>query len=113
MILTIIASGVVNYPFKGRLILFLAPSTLLAIGAGIDGLALMLKTSSYLSHGFRWLLTVYLLLGPVISTYGYLYQPRAYPFQEDIKPAMSYVEQHLEANDQLVVYDQAVVTYNY
>ena len=113
MVLTIIASGIGNYPFKGRLILFLAPSTLLAIGAGIDGLALMLKTSSYLSHGFRWLLTVYLLLGPVISTYGYLYQPRAYPFQEDIKPAMSYVEQHLEANDQFVVYDQAAVTYNY
>jgi hypothetical protein len=113
MILTIIASGIGNYPFKGRLILFLAPSTLLAIGAGIDGLGLILKSSWILSHGIRWLLTVFLLLGPVLSTYGYLYQPRAYPFQEDIKPAMAYVKEHFKADDQIVVYDQAAVTFNY
>ena len=113
MIFTFLASGIANYPFKGRLILFLAPSTLLAIGAGIDGFALISKTSTLLSHGIRWLLTAYLLVGPVISTYGYLQEPRAYPFQEDIKPAMSFVEQHIEANDQFVVYDQAVVTYKY
>jgi Dolichyl-phosphate-mannose-protein mannosyltransferase len=113
MIFTFLASGIANYPFKGRLILFLAPSTLLAIGAGIDGFALILKTSTLLSHGIRWLLTVYLLMGPIISTIGYLQEPRAYPFQEDIKPAMSYVEQHIEANDQFVIYDQAVVTYKY
>jgi hypothetical protein len=110
---TFLASGIANYPFKGRLILILAPSTLLAIGAGIDGFALILKTSTLLSHGIRWLLTVYLLMGPIISTIGYLQEPRAYPFQEDIKPAMSYVEQHIEANDQFVIYDQAVVTYKY
>jgi len=113
MIFTFLASGIANYPFKGRLILFLAPGTLLAIGAGIDGLALILKTSPFLSHGFRWLLTAYLLVGPIISAYSYLQEPRAYPFQEDIKPAMSYVEQHLEANDQFVIYDQAAVTYQY
>jgi len=113
MIFTFLASGIANYPFKGRLILFLAPSTLLAIGAGIDGFALISKTSTFLSHGIRWLLTAYLLLGPIISTYDYLQEPRAYPFQEDIKPAMSYVEQHIEANDQFVIYDQAAVTYEY
>jgi hypothetical protein len=113
MIFTLAASGIANYPFKGRLILFLAPSTFLAIGAGIDGLSAIMKSSSFLSHGIRWLLTAYLLVGPVISTYSYVKEPRSYPFKEDIKPAMLYIEQHKEANDQIVVYDQAYFTYQY
>ena len=113
MLFTFAASGIANYPFKGRLILFLAPSTFLAIGAGIDGLALKMKSLSFLSHGIRWVLTAFLLVGPVTSTYNYLNEPRPYPFNEDIKPALLYVEQHKEANDQFVVYDQADFTYEY
>ena len=113
MIFTFLASGIANYPFKGRLILFLAPSTFLAIGAGIDGLAAIMRSSSVLSHGTRWLLTAYLLMGPVTSTYNYVQEPRPYPFKEDIKPALLYVQQHWQADDQLVVYDQADYTFEY
>ena len=113
MIFTFMASGIANYPFKGRLILFLAPSTYLAIGAGIDGLSSIFKSFSFLSNGMRWLFTVYLLLGPVTSTYDYIQQPRAFPFKEDIKPAMLYIKQHRETNDQIIVYDQADFTYEY
>jgi hypothetical protein len=113
IIFTLLASGIANYPFKGRLILFLAPSTFLAIGAGMDGLAVIIKSPSFLSHGIRWLLTAYLLLGPVSSTYNYLQEPRSFPFKEDIKPALLYIEQHKETNDQIVVYDQAAFTYGY
>ncbi len=113
MIFTLLASGIANYPFKGRVILFLAPSTLLAIGAGIDGLELILKSTTFLSHVLRWLLTAFLLWGPIISTFNYIQQPRAFPYKEDIKPVMSYVEAHKEPNDEVVVYDQAAVTYSY
>jgi hypothetical protein len=72
-----------------------------------------MKPSSLLSHALQGLLAVFLLWGPVSSTYDYLLQPRAFPYKEDIKPVMLYVEQHKEANDQVVVYDQAAVTYEY
>jgi hypothetical protein len=113
ILFTFFASGIANYPFKDRLILFLAPGTLLVIGAGIEGLVFILKSSSLLSYGFRGLLAVYLLLGPVISTYNYIQQPRAFPLKEDIRPVLSYVEKHKQPGDQFVVYDQAAVTYYY
>jgi hypothetical protein len=113
MMFTFLASGIANYPFKDRLILFLASSTFLLIGAGIDGLAYILRRTSFLSPVLGGLLTVYLLLGPVISTYNYIQEPRAFPLKEDIKPVLLYIEKHREPNDQFVVYDQAAVTYSY
>ena len=113
IIFTLLASGIANYPFKGRLILFLAPGSLLTIGAGIDALALKVKSSSFLSHSLQWLLAAFLLWGPLTSAYNYLVQPRAFPYREDIKPVLLYVEQHKQPADQVVVYDEAAVTYAY
>jgi hypothetical protein len=110
---TFLASGIANYPFKDRLILFLASSTFLLIGAGIDGLVFILRSSAFFSRLLGGLLTAYLLLGPVITTYNYIQEPRAFPLKEDIKPVMLYILQHGQPNDQFVVYDQAAVTYSY
>jgi hypothetical protein len=113
MLATLLASGIANYPFKGRLILFLVPSTLLAIGEGIEGLALWLKSSAALTRGLQWLLVAYLLWVPAGVTYFNVLQPRSFPYKEDIKPVLSFVQQHREKDDLIVVYDQAATTYEY
>jgi hypothetical protein len=89
------------------------PSTLLAIGEGIEGLALWLKSSAALTRGLQWLLVAYLLWVPAGVTYFNVLQPRSFPYKEDIKPVLSFVQQHREKDDLIVVYDQAATTYEY
>lgn len=113
MLVTLLASGAVNYPFKGRLILFLVPGTLLAMGEGIERLTLWLRSSAALAGGLRWVLVGYLLWIPASVTYFNVLQPRSFPYKEDIKPALSFVQQQREPDDLIVVDHQASLSFEY
>jgi hypothetical protein len=107
------ASALVNYPFKGRLILFLVPSTLLAIGEGLDEFIRLLGSRRWIVQVLSWPLIVFLLWGPALNTYGLVTQPRYAPYKEDIKPVLAFIQTHWRPGDFVVVYDQASPTYAY
>jgi hypothetical protein len=110
---TLAASALVNYPFKGRLILFLVPSTLLAIGEGLEASLRLFGSRRWIAQVLGWPLIVLLLWGPALNTYGVLSQPRYAPYKEDIKPVLGFVQAHWRPGDLVVVDDQASPTYAY
>ncbi|HEY5983046.1 MAG TPA: glycosyltransferase family 39 protein, partial [Anaerolineales bacterium] len=113
VLLTLAASGAVNYPFKGRLILFLVPVALLAMGEGIDRLALILGTRRWFDHVLVALLVLALLWSPAQNAYDTLSPRRSAPYREDIKPVLAFMQQNWRAGDLVVLYDQAWITYEF
>lgn len=113
LVLPLVASGVINYPFKGRLILFLVPVLYLAFGEGLDWLARLLPSPHWAVRVLKVLAVVALLWSPFSETASALGQRRSTPYREDLKPVLAYVQQHWQPGDLIVVYDQASITYQY
>jgi type IV secretory pathway VirB2 component (pilin) len=110
---TLAASEFVHYPFKGRLILFLVPTTLLVLGEGLERLVALLRSRRWLAQGASWLLAALFLAGPAESALMGITEPRYLPYREDIKPVLSFMKDHWLPGDMVVVYDQATITYKY
>jgi len=113
LLLPLVASGVINYPFKGRLILFLVPVLYLAMGEGLDWLARLARPRRWYVQGLGGLAVIALLWSPVSETLAVLGQRRSTPYREDLKPVLAFVQQHGQPDDLIVVYDQASITYEY
>ncbi len=112
VVMTLIASGVANYPFKGRLILFLVPGAFLAIGEGAQELGRLIKPQ-VAARSAAWVAAIFLLWSPTSGMLSQLQQPRSAPYPEDIKPVLQYVHDNLQAGDIIVVYHDALPTYTY
>jgi len=113
LVLPLVASGVINYPFKGRLILFLVPVLYLAMGEGLEWLARLIRSSHWVVRALKVLAVAALLWSPFSETVNALGQRRSTPYREDLKPVLAYVQQHRQPGDLIVVYDQASITYEY
>jgi hypothetical protein len=112
-LLALLASGLVNYPFKGRLILFLIPSTLLAIGKGLEYLVHLLPLRRPWSLAAGLFGACALLWAPVSSTSEALAQRRSFPYREDLKPVLASMQKQGRPDDFVVLYDQVGITYEY
>jgi hypothetical protein len=112
-VLPLVASGVINYPFKGRLILFLVPVLYLGMGEGLDGLARLLRSPRWYAKALTGVAVIALLWSPFSETLEALGKRRSTPYREDLKPVLAFVQQHWQPEDLVVVYDQASVTYEY
>jgi hypothetical protein len=113
ILFTLLGSAVANYPFKGRLILFLIPAALLGVGEGIESIASYLKARPILGRTALWITALFLLWTPAYSAWSGLMQPRSAPYKEDIKPVLIYIQEHKQPSDWIVVYQQASVTYSF
>ncbi len=113
VLFTFLASAVANYPFKGRLIVFLIPGTLLAMSEGVQWLASLLRPVPVLQRTSSWLLVLFLLWAPGQALLGWMGQPRSTPYPEDIRPALAFVHANKQPSDMIVVYSQANPTYRY
>ncbi len=113
ILLTLVASAVANYPFKGRLILFLIPATLLVISEGVEWVASVLSPQPWMQRAAVWLLVLVMLWAPTHSLFKWLQQPRSAPYPEDIKPALAFVQANKQAGDLILVYHEAAPTYRY
>ncbi len=112
VIMTLIGSAIANYPFKGRLILFLVPSAFLVIGEGIEELGRLVRPQ-LTARASVWIAAAFLLWSPASGLLNQLQQPRSAPYPEDIKPVLQYVHDNLQAGDIIVVYPGAIPTYTY
>lgn len=113
VLFTLLGSATANYPFKGRLILFLVPAALLAMGEGVSAVARLLHAYPALNGTLTGMIAISLLWTPIGTTLGMLRQPRSTPYPEDIKPVLEFIRENGQADDLVVVYDQAAPTYAY
>ncbi len=107
---TLFASGLNKYPFKGQLLLFLVPSILMIIGCGVATLWQWTRRvgseSVWLSYGIAILLLTY----PIYHAALNLNKPSIPPsfeyqrVREDIKPVLAYIQTNWQADDTLYVY---------
>ncbi len=104
---TLVASGLRQYPFGHRLILFLEPSLLLVMAAGADRLRTATRTSaSFVSP----LLLALLFVEPVASATRSLVSAKRY---EDVRPAVRQLSDRWRPGDTLYLYFDAQYAFRY
>lgn len=104
---TLFASGLYLYPFRGRLLLFLVPTIIIIVTAGIEQLRLN-TVSSYLP--IAALCLGLLLFHPLVTVADTLLNPTS---KEEIRPVMDYVHRHQQAEDMIYLYYGAVDAFTY
>ena len=92
----LLASGLRQYPFGGRLLLFAVPSFLLLIAEGVE--EIHSKTDVRLLGPA---LTALLLFHPVVCAAYHLIRPEG---REEIKPVLSHVSRHRRPGDVVYLY---------
>jgi uncharacterized membrane protein len=103
-----VASGLHYYPFKGRLLVFIAPAILLCVAAG------MFQILKY-SGRFAWMMKCVVVLALIVpslykSAYYLLVQPI---LREEIAPVLQHIRRHWQEGDALYVYYGAVPAFRY
>jgi uncharacterized membrane protein len=96
--LALVASALHRYPFRGRLLLFAAPSVLLVIAGGLD--AIRTKSRGVIP-GLGVLLIALLFFQPAEAVSHDLRKPRGL---EEIRPVLEYMEKHRAKADILYCY---------
>jgi len=96
--LTLLASSMHRYPFQGRLLLFLVPSLLLMITAGLGTVQ---KTTWEALPLMNVLLVGFLFLNPLWDSGNQFVKPTG---RQEIRPAIDYIEKHLSQGDVLYCY---------
>jgi hypothetical protein len=104
----LLASGLRQYPFRGRPLLFLVPAIVLAISAGLR--ALLEQHGRYAS-----LLTLFvvgfLVMNPLQTAGNHLFHK---PYlREEIKPVLSYLQAHRQEHDTFYIYYSAMPAFQY
>jgi hypothetical protein len=111
LLVTLLASGLMKYPFSGRLLLFLAPAVILLIAEGIERLRLLLHRHSPAASFGLWLgMAALVLYGPIGAAFENLRHP---DMGEHIKPVMSYVSRNRLDADGIYVYSGAYPAFSY
>lgn len=115
--MTLLASGLHQYPFKARLLLFMVPLVFLILAEGIGYLFSCLQANQ------RWIGFVVLLLllfHPVYYAFGNLKNPAfithdsSYQrIRENIKPVLTYVQANRQPEDSVYLYYAAQYAFKY
>lgn len=97
IIITLLVSGFYLYPFKGRLILFLVPSFLLFISAGINHISELTKIRPVITFA-----TVILIFSfPFYNSSKNLIKPIE---RSEIKQTLSYLKKNIRTDDEIYLY---------
>ncbi|MCX7995006.1 MAG: glycosyltransferase family 39 protein [candidate division WOR-3 bacterium] len=107
IILSLFASGFKKYPFEGRLLLFIVPSMVIAIAAGIDTLRSKLV---FFSNRLGIFLVITLLAYPVGLAFYHLIKPRG---SEELRVVMRYLRNHYREGDVIYLYYAAKNAFQY
>lgn len=94
------ASALHLYPINGRLSLFLIPLGILLLGKAIEFLQQTLSSNKFVSIGITILLSGYLLISPLITSFQNFISPKYY---EHIRPTMQVLADSWKDGDALFV----------
>ncbi|MGZ9235761.1 MAG: hypothetical protein ACXW4E_09570, partial [Anaerolineales bacterium] len=108
--LNVVVSGFQKYPFHGRLILYLLPLVFIVLGKGVDFLIDSIRNRVIAKTAFAFL--IILFLRPAIPTTNSYLITHSY-LQDDLKPVLSFVEEHKEADDLVYLYHYIEPQYAY
>lgn len=107
ILVTLAASGVQAYPFKHRLLLFLAPSVALFLGEGVAFAWKKVGAAGWFAGVLLASLLLYQPLRADIST------ARVPHSREELRPLMSRLSENLQAGDEIYLYYNAQYAYRY
>jgi hypothetical protein len=107
ILLALLASGLHQYPFYGRFLLFTVPSVLLLIAEGVERIR---KKNRGYATATATILMGLLLFHPLLIAARHLVHPRT---KEEIKPVMNYIREHWQNGDELYVYYGAEFPFKY
>jgi hypothetical protein len=100
---TLLASALHLYPYTGRLVLFLVPSYLLVMAAGIDLIEASIRHSD-LRNALRTAQVIASLLGLTLVVPSVFTAKLYRPLNEELKPVLSHIETNQQAQDRVLVY---------
>lgn len=106
MLFALLASALGKYPFRGRLLLFIVPSTIILISAGIEDFRQRIASRAY---GIG-LIVVGIFLVPTVSAAYHVSKPR---MGEELKPVLNYVMTRRHGGDIEYVYFGAKPSFEY
>jgi hypothetical protein len=95
------AAALQKYPCSGRLVLFLAPSLVLIIAAGVEELRTAVGSRC---PGFTLVLLALLFFGPVRHALGNVVEPEG---KAELKPVLAQVRRHRQEGDWVYVHKNA------
>ena len=105
---TLLASYLQQFPFRGRLVLFLTPFIILLIA---EGMYVWITKSKYrLMPTLGIVVLLYLIIPPFMETTPFLVKPY---YREEIKPVLSYIQQHQQPEELLYVYQRGIYQFLY
>jgi hypothetical protein len=104
------ASGLREYPFVGRMILFTVPIFLALIGAGVEALAGWFRRPQWVEPVVALVIAAFLIYAPLVTSAQNFASPK-YP--EHIRPAMAYLQANRKPGDALYVDYWAVPAFRY
>jgi Dolichyl-phosphate-mannose-protein mannosyltransferase len=106
---TLIASYLHKYPFRDRLLLFLAPFAILIIAEGIVFLITQFRRYKYVTILGIFVL-ILLVAPPAINASQLIVRPQ---LKEEIRPVLEYIKSHQQPGDTLYVYARANSAFTY
>lgn len=104
------ASALHLYPVNGRLSLFLIPLGILLLGKAIEFLRQTLSSNKFVSMGITILLSGYLLISPLLTSFQNFISPKYY---EHIRPTMQVLADSWKDGDALFVTAWAEPAFRY
>jgi len=114
----LLASGFRVYPVSGRSIIFMAPTLLVIISAGIDGIR-----RSVVQPGVAWMwafAAVCICFNPAMSAKTHILNRQMYTNTlfmdykfEEMKPLMAHIRKHWRCGDLVYLYSQSHVAFEY
>ena len=115
---TIIAAYLHKYPFRDRLILFLAPLGMIIVA---EGIAFMLVKLSRVNRAntpkFAWLFGLLGIVCLCTLTFPAIYRAGnliIHPeLKHEVKPVLSYVAQHNRPGDKIYIYEEGIQAFTY
>jgi len=103
-----------QYPFSGRLLLFLTPALYLILAEGITQIQIKTSNSSILSPVYTMIAKVifiaFLVIYPTSEAIRHLSHPRVF---EEIKPILAHIEKNRQSKDIVYLYYWAEPAFRY
>ena len=108
LLTTFAGAGLKLYPFRSRVVLFLAPLFIIAIAEGINWIS-QLKLNRKLAIFLAFLITITIAY-PVVESSIIVVKPRQ---KEEIKLVMDYVKEREQPQDVLYIYQRGIYQFLY
>jgi uncharacterized membrane protein len=105
---TLVASALHQFPFSGRLLLFIAPAILICVASGIFQ---VLKYTGKFSLILKCVMIISIVIPSIQASVYHLFKNPI--LREEITPVLSYLQKHWQEGDTLYLYYGSIPAFRY